>query len=307
MDTFYSLSLFKRLLIGFFAAIICAYAGNVILTYFFAWIHNLSFNQYEQSLLKATQFLTDKRFVREALLLQTIVVFIIPAVVLLYAFAARPFSIIGQLRKKNLPLFVFFLLLMLGFIPGINLLSSVNGSIVSSLVSSDSLFTQLYEQNEKIYTFLMDGEGVSELLAQIVLMALIPAFAEELFFRGMLQTYCEELFVNPYRAILFVAIVFSVLHLDVYNFIPRVAMGVLYGLIFYWTHSIWIPIIAHFMHNAVVVTVNFTASHNSFNIEDFGSYKLMGDGTIAIFSLVCGLLSILAVLYGMWVLYTKYR
>ncbi|MFW5850612.1 MAG: hypothetical protein ACOCWB_00150, partial [Bacteroidota bacterium] len=170
MHSFYTLSLFKRLFIGFFAAIICAYIGNVLLMHFFASIHNLSFNEYEQSLLKATQFLTDKRFVREALLHQTIVIFIIPAVVLLYAFAARPFSVIGRFRKKHLPLFVIFLLLMLGFIPGINLLSSVNGSIVSSLVSSDSLFTQLYEQNEKIYTFLMNGEGISELFAQIVLM-----------------------------------------------------------------------------------------------------------------------------------------
>src|SRR5690554_2501828 len=109
MHSFYSLSLFKRLFIGFFAAIMCAYAGNLLLMYFFAWIHNLSFNEYQQSLLNATQFLADKRFVREALLHQTIVIFIIPAVVLLYTFAARPFRIIGQFRKKYVPLFVIFL------------------------------------------------------------------------------------------------------------------------------------------------------------------------------------------------------
>ncbi len=88
-----------------------------------------------------------------------------------------------------------------------------------------------------------------------VCFTIIPAVTEEFFFRGMLQTYFIRLFTNKHFAIFFTAAIFSILHADIYNFIPRTIMGCMYGYIFIWYGNLWIPIIAHFMHNASVVIV----------------------------------------------------
>jgi membrane protease YdiL (CAAX protease family) len=47
------------------------------------------------------------------------------------------------------------------------------------------------------------------------------------------------------------AFVFSAIHLQFYGFIPRLILGLAFGYLFLWTKNIWLPVIAHFVNNAV--------------------------------------------------------
>jgi len=99
-------------------------------------------------------------------------------------------------------------------------------------------------------------------------MALAPAIFEETLFRGGLQNILQKLTRNPWISIGFTSIIFSLIHFSYYGFLPRVALGVILGLIFYYSQSIWLSIFAHFFNNAIVVTEMFYLSRKGKPVEE---------------------------------------
>jgi hypothetical protein len=62
---------------------------------------------------------------------------------------------------------------------------------------------------------------------------------------------------SPHIGIIITAILFSIIHFQFSGLIPRFILGVLLGYIFYWSSSLWIPIIAHFVNNAQVLIISY--------------------------------------------------
>jgi membrane protease YdiL (CAAX protease family) len=69
-------------------------------------------------------------------------------------------------------------------------------------------------------------------------------------------------FVHPWLVIFITSIVFSAIHFSWYGFIPRIALGMMLGGIFYYTGNLWYSIAAHFFNNALMVTILY-AQHLS--------------------------------------------
>lgn len=100
---------------------------------------------------------------------------------------------------------------------------------------------------------LMIMETVPMLLINILLIAVIPAVGEEFTFRGCVQRIFSRWTTNYHLGIWLAAIIFSTIHFQFYGFIPRMLLGALFGYMFVWTKSIWVPVAAHFYNNASVV------------------------------------------------------
>jgi membrane protease YdiL (CAAX protease family) len=47
------------------------------------------------------------------------------------------------------------------------------------------------------------------------------------------------------------------MHLQFLGFFPRFLIGGLLGYMFYWSGSIWLPILAHFVNNGVAVILYY--------------------------------------------------
>ena len=62
---------------------------------------------------------------------------------------------------------------------------------------------------------------------------------------------------DAHLCILIAAVVFSAFHFDAVNFLPRFLLGAMLGYLFYWTGSLWLPIVAHFLNNAQFVVGMF--------------------------------------------------
>jgi membrane protease YdiL (CAAX protease family) len=62
---------------------------------------------------------------------------------------------------------------------------------------------------------------------------------------------------NYHVAIWVTAILFSALHMQFYGFLPRMLLGAMFGYVFYWSGSLWLPILGHFINNGSVVTLSF--------------------------------------------------
>jgi hypothetical protein len=95
----------------------------------------------------------------------------------------------------------------------------------------------------------------------LLFIAVFAGVGEELFFRGILQRIFIKMFKNPWAGIIVTAIIFSAIHLQFYGFIPRFILGVLLGMIYWYSGSIWPAIIAHFAYDAfAVVLIYFNPS-----------------------------------------------
>jgi membrane protease YdiL (CAAX protease family) len=98
-------------------------------------------------------------------------------------------------------------------------------------------------------------------------MAVIPALGEEFLFRGLIQKLFKDLSGNVHAGIILSAILFSAMHMQFYGFIPRFALGVMLGYMMYWSGSLWLPIIAHFINNFLAVITTWAAANGSLKIN----------------------------------------
>lgn len=119
--------------------------------------------------------------------------------------------------------------------------------------------------------------GIKDLIYILLIVAIVPAIGEELLFRGVLQKIFLSWTKNPHLAIWITAILFSALHMQFYGFLPRLLLGALFGYLFYWSNSLWLPIFGHFINNGSVVLLTYFNPEMIENTELqlFGSSEMM--------------------------------
>ena len=131
---------------------------------------------------------------------------------------------------------------------------------------------RLGNDSEKIVESFLKMNHLGDLLFNLLVIAIVPAIGEELLFRGYLQQSFSKWLSNPHVAIIVTAVLFSAIHLHFQAFLPRFILGVLLGYLFYWSGSLWLPILAHFANNAQVVII----SYPTFQV-DSGVYSVLSD------------------------------
>jgi membrane protease YdiL (CAAX protease family) len=104
---------------------------------------------------------------------------------------------------------------------------------------------------------LLNHTSFVRFLASAVVIAVIPALAEELFFRGLLLGTMLRSKMNPYLAMAISGILFSVIHFQFDNVIAIGVLGAFLGFLYYVSGSLWLPIIAHFINNFMTVLFKY--------------------------------------------------
>ena len=107
---------------------------------------------------------------------------------------------------------------------------------------------------EDVTMYFLKMESLNDLIFNLLVLAIIPAIGEELFFRGYLQQTFVNYFNRKDLAIIITAFLFSAVHMQFQGFLPRFVLGLILGYLFYCSGSLWLPIIAHFINNAMVVS-----------------------------------------------------
>jgi sodium transport system permease protein len=101
----------------------------------------------------------------------------------------------------------------------------------------------------------MLGLEGAPILLLLLCLAIVPAFAEELAFRGvMLGLLRARLSIGS--AILIQAIAFGLLHGSVFRLLPTATLGLFLGILAVRTRSLWPGIVAHALSNGIVVIVD---------------------------------------------------
>jgi len=150
------------------------------------------------------------------------------------------------------------------------ILSGALGDLTDKITFSNSIrtwATDLEAQYKKALMAMTHMRSIWDLLLAIVAIAVVPAIVEELYFRGTLQKIIIDWSGKPYVAIVITAILFSAFHFSYFGFLSRMSLGIVLGLIYYNTKTIWLPILMHFVNNAIGVTALYVVRNNPKKID----------------------------------------
>jgi uncharacterized protein len=114
-------------------------------------------------------------------------------------------------------------------------------------------FRQMEDSTAEMLKGLLQMDGPAELLANLTIIALLPALGEELVFRGILQQQLMRRMSSPWAAMALSAAVFSAVHLQFEGFLSRWLLGMVLGWLFWRSRNLWVPVAAHFVNNALQV------------------------------------------------------
>jgi membrane protease YdiL (CAAX protease family) len=117
----------------------------------------------------------------------------------------------------------------------------------------------------QIFDILMKQETAGIMVLNLFTIAILPALGEEFIFRGVMQKILSAVFRNKHFAVWITALLFSAVHLQFYGFLPRLILGLTFGYLYLWSGSIWLPVIAHFVNNAVPTVGAYVYGWESYN------------------------------------------
>lgn len=121
--------------------------------------------------------------------------------------------------------------------------------------SFDKQIRDLENQAKEIVELITQMNNLGEMLIVLLVIALIPAFAEEYLFRGLVQNEFLRWLKSPHIAVWITATIFSAVHFQFLGFFPRLFLGVLLGYVYVWSGNIFYPMLGHFLNNGLQVLV----------------------------------------------------
>ena len=164
-----------------------------------------------------------------------------------------------------------------------------------------------------IYNITGGGDS-SQLVHELVTSAIMPAFLEEILFRGILFRWLEE-FGGSWLALLLTSAFFGAAHLANPNASPIAAVGIAFeagvmlGAAYMLTRSLWLPMGIHagwnFTQGEIYdVPVSGTDAHGLVEAQLSGPPLLTGNG----FGLEASVIAIvIATLFGLYLLWLAIR
>lgn len=247
-----SRSAFVQLLAALFVLLFSALvlSGLALLAgrlFFGEWLSNISF----QGELSPEQL----AYLKFAQALQHISFFVIPPLLVAWLMTGQVFRYFGMHIFPGYTALLLVIILALALLPLTGDLGVLNSGLKLPewLSGLESWIQSKEDEAANLTAWLIESGNTRSLLVNIFILALLPAVGEELLYRGVLQQIFEKLFRSAHLSVLVTAVLFSASHLQFYGFLPRFLLGLVYGYLFYWSRSIWLPVLAHFVNNLVPV------------------------------------------------------
>ncbi len=234
--------------VGFILATVLVPAGM--------WIFGADLNV----LTNADASLTDNdiSFLRYLVIIQDLSFLIIPGVILL-SVMKQPGSKFTELKTPELKEIGLVILLTICIFPVSSFTGQINSAIhlPSWLSGVEKWMIEKEQATDNLIDSLVVSDTFRIMLLNLFVIALIPAIAEEIIFRGVFQRIFTRLFKSGHLAIWVTAFIFSAIHFQFLGFIPRFILGLVFGYLFFWGGSLWLPIISHFVNNAYPVILAY--------------------------------------------------
>ena len=219
--------------------------------------------------------------------IQSFGLFIFPALLAGWFFERNNIRYLSIDKTPRWSVYLCTLALMFAFLPFINWMVTVNEAVkLPEFLKGVEDWMKISEDNAaKLTDVFIKMPSFGAFLFNMAMIAVLPSIGEELMFRGLLQRLLKEWLGNIHVAIFISAFLFSAMHFQFYGFFPRMLIGVIFGYLFYWTGSIWVPIWAHFINNGSSVIVSYLSQRGILS----GGYESFGATDNGYFIVISGL------------------
>lgn len=146
------------------------------------------------------------------------------------------------LLKKNM---VSCICMILGFV-----------LVKSVIISNWILYLHIVPSKNIFNTYMQNATIINTIVISIQVIIIGPII-EELIFRKILLGKLLEKFSNrPIKAIVYSALIFGIVHLNIIQGVAAFGGGIILGLIYYYTKSIKATIFAHILNNFLIIIPN---------------------------------------------------
>jgi membrane protease YdiL (CAAX protease family) len=222
--------------------------------------------------------------IRGLLIVQFFAIFLLPSLVFAYLADPDPLAYAGfKAPQKNM----FFLLALVTIFAAfftVALMAMINESLVHLLPKTSQKWI---ENGETDANGVLDNvlllRTPADLGMAIFLVGALPAIGEELFFRGILQKLFIQIFKSAWPGIIFTAFLFSAFHMQFMGFLPRMALGIILGALYWYSGSIFTSMLGHFAFNSInVLLIYFKVSDLDSKSPSNTTFSLIGVASLAL-------------------------
>ena len=240
-------SLIILILYFFIGMFVGQFVGSLLAMFLFS----LSF---EQTMQVATNYLGEPngKYILYCIQFGSAVgAFIAAPLLFLKRFGTKPVSALFNKESARLIPVVLTVFVTLAFMVVNSILIEWNSNITlpAGWERIERILQEQEEQLGRLTEYLTRFNSFQDFLIAFFIIAIIPAVGEELLFRGLIQTNLSRALRNPHLAIWLTAFIFGAIHFQFYGLFPRLFLGAIFGYLYYWSGSLLLPMIAHFVNN----------------------------------------------------------
>jgi membrane protease YdiL (CAAX protease family) len=256
--------------------------GNfIVLSIGAAWMH--------VPMKLVPSLLNDAKYTDVSRVLNTLasfLVFCLPALILSGIVTRTPFKFLSFRQKITAR--QILLIVMIAFVGLI--LSGALGELNQKIPLPAKWLADAKEAEARYKESMMAMivmKGATDYILALIVMAAAPAIFEEILFRGALQQIFVGWTKNSFIGILLASILFSAIHFSYFGFLPRTALGLILGYVFFYSKNLWLNILIHFLYNGIIVSQLFVANKQGKQID-----KVMDEsmpiwlGLLAVFGII---------------------
>lgn len=128
--------------------------------------------------------------------------------------------------------------------------------VKSVIISNWILYLHIVPSKNIFNTYMQNATIINTIVISIQVIIIGPII-EELIFRKILLGKLLEKFSNrPIKAIVYSALIFGIVHLNIIQGVAAFGGGIILGLIYYYTKSIKATIFTHILNNFLIIIPN---------------------------------------------------
>ncbi len=140
----------------------------------------------------------------------------------------------------------------------------------------ETLLSPIKEMLKAMMMTLVTSETPWEFVTVLLVVAIVPAIVEEVFFRGLVQSLLTHI-AKPVWGFIGSGLLFGLFHLNPFDIIGLAGLGIFFAYTRYRSASMWVPVLLHFVNNGLAVVVVGTGMDNEeMLIETIGSTPSIG-------------------------------
>ncbi|QHC84596.1 hypothetical protein AS589_07220 [Empedobacter brevis] len=157
--------------------------------------------------------------------------------------------------------------------------------VFTSLIPTTGPLEEIYKIFQNSFEMMLDYK-----VAGFIMVCILAPVFEEIIFRGIILKGMLNFNIKPTIAILINGFIFGCAHMNPWQFIGAGILGIIFGIVYYRTKSLFLPILLHFLNNTLSYSLMLMQGGMEGDVFAQRNYVLIGGmtllGILSIFLLI---------------------